>query len=191
MTPFALYVRTGLEHIADLNAYDHILFVVALCAVYDWRSWRSVLILVTAFTLGHSVTLALATLDWITFSSSLIELLIPISIILTCIYNLVSRTNTEAFDRYKYLIALGFGLIHGMGFSNFLKELLGSSGEIIMPLLAFNIGIELGQLIIVAIALTIAYIAMKYAKVNRWNWNVIVSSATLVIALKLLIDLLS
>lgn len=191
MTPFALYVRTGLEHIADLNAYDHILFVVALCAVYDWRSWRSVLILVTAFTLGHSVTLALATLDWITFSSSLIELLIPISIILTCIYNLVSRTNTEVFDRCKYLIALGFGLIHGMGFSNFLKELLGSSGEIIMPLLAFNIGIELGQLIIVAIALTIAYIAMKYAKVNRWNWNVIVSSATLVIALKLLIDLLS
>lgn len=191
MTPFALYVRTGLEHIADLNAYDHILFVVALCAVYDWRSWKSVLILVTAFTLGHSVTLALATLDWITFSSSLIELLIPVSIILTCVYNLVSRTNTEAFDRYKYLIALGFGLIHGMGFSNFLKELLGSSGEIIMPLLAFNIGIELGQLIIVAIALTIAYIAMKYAKVNRWTWNVIVSSATLVIALKLLIDLLS
>lgn len=191
MTPFTLYVRTGLEHIADLNAYDHILFVVALCAVYDWRAWKSVLILVTAFTLGHSVTLALATLDWITFSSSLIELLIPISIILTCIYNLASRRDAATFDRYKYLIALGFGLIHGMGFSNFLKELLGSSGDILMPLFAFNIGIELGQLIIVVIALSVAYIAMRYLKVSRWHWNLIVSCGTLLIALKLLIDLLS
>lgn len=190
MTPFALYVRTGLEHIADLGAYDHILFVVALCAVYDWRAWKSVLILVTAFTVGHSVTLALATLDWITFSSSLIEILIPVSIILTCIYNLVSRQRVATFDRYKYIIALGFGLIHGMGFSNFLKELLGGSSEILMPLFAFNIGIELGQLIIVAVALSVAFIAMRYLKVSRWNWNLIVSCGTLAIALKLLIDLL-
>jgi hypothetical protein len=190
MTDFELYLRTGLSHIADVTAYDHILFIVALCAIYQFKDWKQTLVLVTAFTIGHSITLALATLGIVVFSGEIIEILIPITIMLTCIFNIFTISKEKSNASLKYLLALSFGLIHGLGFSNYLTSLLGEEENIIFPLFSFNLGIEIGQLMIVAIIMILGYIVMDIIKLSKSKWNWIVSSAAFIIATGLLIDLL-
>jgi hypothetical protein len=149
---FTTYFQLGFEHITDLNGYDHILFLIALCAAYRYTDWRSILILVTAFTVGHSITLALAVLNIIPVNAVWIEFLIPLTIFITALKNIVLQQRNQpiaATTKATYALALGFGLIHGMGFSNFLRSLLGD--ELTFPLFAFNVGLEVGQLIIVAV----------------------------------------
>jgi len=182
---FSTYLQLGFEHIADLNGYDHILFIIALCAIYTLREWRKVAILVTAFTLGHSATLALAALDIIPLRPALIEFLIPVTIFLTAMYNVFAHredtaTTEGTFDKrvtWNYVFALFFGLIHGMGFSNFFRSLLlpGEEGELIRQLLAFNIGVEIGQLAIVGLILAASFIAFNLFKVKQREWNLFVS----------------
>lgn len=195
MDDFLIYLRLGFDHITDPRGYDHILFVVALCAVYTIRQWRQVLILVTAFTIGHSITLALATLQLIHYKTALIELLIPVTILITAIINFSfqeprSRSSiTPPTYRYgRYILALVFGLIHGMGFSNYLRSLLGREADIIKPLLAFNIGLELGQLVIVSLILGLAFILIDLFKQSRLRWTLIVSGLVAGMALSLIIN---
>ena len=194
MTEFQLYFDLGKDHILDYkNGYDHILFVIALCALYLSRDWRQVLILVTAFTIGHSVTLALATLNIITYSTKLIELLIPITIVLTCVLNFFYKSddrslNSQKPSYFRYPMAMTFGLIHGMGFSNYLRSLLGKEESIWQPLLSFNIGLELGQLVIVAIVLTISSLLLDVFRVKKHDWNLILSGIVAGVALTLIRD---
>jgi len=143
----------GWEHITDFNGYDHILFIVALASVFRWEDWKKLLLLLTAFTVGHCITLVLSGLSWITISPNLIETIIPLTILFTCIQNI--RTQEEQNSWIQYILVTFFGLIHGMGFSNYFKSLLGSSNEIIFPLFAFNVGIEFGQIMIVGIFLLV------------------------------------
>ena len=193
MGEFELYFKLGLEHIADIKAYDHMVFLLALCALYQLKSWRKVAVLATAFTIGHSLTLALTSLDLISISSDLVETLIPITIIITAIFNLInpsenleSKTFGKAMWRY-YAIALGFGLIHGMGFSSYFSSLLGGEESIIYPLFAFNLGIEVGQLIIVLGILLIGYVVMNVLKMKQINWIHLVSGIAIGIAATILI----
>jgi hypothetical protein len=190
MSEFELYFGLGKQHILDYkNGYDHILFVVALCAVYLMRDWKKVLILVTAFTIGHSITLALATLNIISVNAPLIEFLIPVTIFITAVTN-IFRT-TELSDRTTYVnygFALFFGLIHGLGFSTYLKAILGKVSGIASPLFAFNVGLELGQIIIVAIFLITAFILVDLFTVNRRDWKIVLSSAIAGMALLLIKD---
>lgn len=190
MSEFWAYLLLGFEHISDIKAYDHILFVVALCAIYRLAQWRSVVVLVTAFTIGHSLTLALAAMGIIPVNSELIEFLIPVTILLTCVYNVT--TYAADFDkkslRIKYTLAAFFGLIHGMGFSNYFSMLLGKSQSIVKPLLAFNIGIELGQLIIVLLSLGAAYLAFNLLKIKQREWNLFISGAVAGMALMLIFE---
>lgn len=189
MSEFQAYLQLGFEHITDPNGYDHILFVVALCAIYAFRDWKKVLILITAFTLGHSVTLALATLKLITYSSDVIELLIPITIFITALSNFSENNQVEAKSpKLRYLLAASFGLIHGMGFSNYLRSLLGEQESIIMPLFAFNLGLELGQLVIVGIALGIASLFVEVLRVKRLTWNHLISGIVAGMALSLILN---
>lgn len=186
MSSFELYFGLGKDHILDFrNGYDHILFVIALCAVYMLRDWRKILILVTAFTIGHSITLALATLHIIRVNSDWIEFLIPLTIFITAVSNLFRSevSVNQSSIHLNYFFAAGFGLIHGMGFSNFLREILGKSDRIITPLLAFNLGLELGQIIIVAIFMAITFLAIDLAGVSRRDWKLVISSAIAGIAL--------
>lgn len=194
MDEFLIYGRLGFDHITDPRGYDHILFVVALCAVYALSQWRRVLILVTAFTIGHSITLALATLQLIQYSTNLVELLIPITILITAITNFFYKTPpTEQAalevknSPLRYGLALLFGLIHGMGFSNYLRSLLGHETSIIKPLLAFNVGLELGQLVIVSLILGLAYLTVNRFGVRRHNWNLIVSGIVAGMAISLIL----
>lgn len=190
MTTFGLYLSLGFDHIADLAGYDHILFLMALCAVYSLKEWAKVLILVTAFTLGHTLTLALATLDLIRLSTGLIEFLIPLTIIITGIWNIVQRSGSEhAFShRFKYAIAMFFGLIHGLGFSNYLRSLLGSEQELLLPLFSFNLGLELGQIMIVLVVLLVSFILVNVIGMKRREWNLLLSGASIGVSLILCVE---
>lgn len=193
MTDFEIFLPLGFQHITDLKGYDHTLFVIALCAIYRLKNWKKVAFLVTAFTIGHSITLALATLNLITYSTKLIELLIPITIVLTCLINFFHKSAEYSLDiekpsLFRYPVAVMFGLIHGMGFSNYLKSLLGKEQSIWQPLLAFNIGLELGQLVIVVIVLIISSLILDIFRVKKHNWNLILSGIVLGIALTLIRD---
>lgn len=191
MGEFELYFGLGKDHILDYKeGYDHILFVVALCAMYMTRDWKKLLILITAFTIGHSITLALATLNIIPVKADLIEFLIPLSIFITAVTNII-RTEERLDSRSMYLnygYALGFGLIHGMGFSNFLRSILGKDQSIVKQLFAFNIGLEFGQIIIVAIFLLAAFIIVDIFGATRRDWKLVISSAIAGIALVLMKD---
>src|ERR1700712_167216 len=161
MNDFPLYFGVGKDHILDYkNGYDHILFVVALSALYGVKDWRKVLVMVTAFTIGHSITLALATLQIVTIDSAVVEFLIPLTIFITAVSNLFrSEPSIESRNiQLNYVYALFFGLIHGLGFSNSLRALLGKTQSLFTPLLAFNLGLEFGQIIIVTLFLISSYI---------------------------------
>lgn len=191
MSEFHLYFDLGRDHILDYtNGYDHILFVIALCALYQLRDWKQVLILVTAFTVGHSITLALSTLNIISVKVELIEFLIPVTIFITAGSNIFRNEESMGSRNMQinYFYAAFFGLIHGLGFSNYLKSILGRDRSIISQLFAFNIGLEFGQIIIVVIFLAASFILIDLFGVNRRDWKLVVSSAVAGIALILMKD---
>lgn len=183
---FSTYLQLGFHHILDPQAYDHILFVIALCAAFRPSDWRRIAVLVTAFTLGHSLTLALATLGILAFPVKLIELLIPITILLTAAHNIYFSQRQSSGLASSYGLAAGFGLVHGMGFSNFLRASMfpGQEDQLVSQLLAFNLGVELGQLCIVAAFLLISAVALH--RLEHRNWNIIVSAGVGLLATYLL-----
>ena len=190
MSTFRLYFQLGIEHILDLQGFDHILFIIALCALYTLRDWRKVLILVTAFTIGHSVTLALATMGVFRVNSAWVEFLIPITILITAASNIFRKQ--QGFSSGKlylnYLYAAAFGLIHGLGFSGYLRSLLGRSESITEPLLAFNLGIEAGQILIVTVFLLIAGLLVVAAGVNKREWTLGVAATIAGMAIMLILQ---
>lgn len=190
MSTFQMYLSLGIDHIADIKAYDHILFILTLCAVYHFRQWRKLLVLITAFTIGHSITLALATLKFINVPTNLIEFLIPVTILITALANILQKSGKISLKAhyFKYFLALFFGLIHGLGFSNYLKSLLGKESSIIGPLFSFNLGIEIGQFMIVAIIIFFTWILVDLLGVKRREWNLILSGAGLGISLVIILD---
>ena len=193
MSRFQLFLEMGFNHIADLQGYDHILFILALCGVYLLQQWRQVLILVTAFTVGHSITLALATLNILAVDSALIEFLIPLTIVLTALLNILQKRVqfSRRIHLAKYLTALFFGLIHGLGFSYYLRSMLGQEASIVKPLLAFNIGLELGQIAIVLIILIVAQLIVRLMHAPQREWNLVISGSALGIATVLMLERLA
>lgn len=179
---FLTYLRLGMHHIADLRGYDHILFVAALTVAYRPREWRRLLILVTAFTVGHSITLALATLNLVRVNARLVEAGIAATIVATSLVAIgfVARDQgTESVatrgQRLRYALALGFGLIHGLGFSSFLRSLLGGEASLALPLFSFNVGLELGQLGIVAGVLLVGVAVERGLGLGRRDWVLVAS----------------
>lgn len=175
MGDFGFYLREGFYHITDWKGYDHILFVMALCLPYFLKDWKQVLILITAFTIGHSVTLALSVFNKILIPSTWIEFLIPITIIITALENLFRNNTQPKHVRFRYAAALLFGLIHGLGFSNYLRSMMGKSENIITQLLGFNIGLELGQLLIVLAVLMVSFIFVRLLNIKQREWTVFIS----------------
>jgi len=188
MSEFNLYFNLGIEHILTWEAMDHILFVAALCMRYRWTDWKKVAILVTAFTIGHSLTLALSALQIINASISWIEFLIPLTIAFTALNNILQRKNAEPSKiPVIYFFALFFGMIHGMAYASTFLELEGRDG-LISHLFAFNLGIEAAQLLVVAIVLLISFIFADLLKIPRVGWIKGVSAIILVFSLKMAID---
>ena len=188
MSVFRLYFDLGINHILDFNGFDHMVFIIVLCAIYLLKDWSKVLVLVTAFTIGHSITLALATLRIISVNSEIVEFLIPLTIFITAVSNIIRGKGSGRRIQFNYYLALFFGLIHGLGFSNNLRSLLGSNEDILVQLLAFNIGIEVGQVVIVVVFLFLSFILVDLVKVARRDWRIVISSAGAGIALILLLQ---
>jgi ABC-type antimicrobial peptide transport system permease subunit len=189
MIDFGLFFQMGYEHISDLNGIDHILFVAALCIRYQFADWKKLLWLVTAFTLGHSITLALSIFNIVNYSVNWIEFLIPVTIVITAISNVfVKKFVYKAKFPLIYFFAAFFGLIHGLGFSNYLKSLLSKEGNIIPELLAFNLGLEAGQLVIVLAILFISLIFVQLFKIHRREYLLYVSGGIFAIALQMAIE---
>ena len=183
------YLELGFRHISDLAGYDHILFLIVLCAIYQLHQWRALLVLVTAFTVGHSITLALTSFSVISIKSEVIEFLIPMTIIATAIHNLFIRSTSEISGHARsYWMALFFGFIHGMGFANYFRALLMDESSILIPLLGFNLGIELGQLLFVLLVLGVAYVVTNWLKMPQRDWNTFVSGGGFSLALVLAIE---
>ena len=190
MEEFKLFLILGLEHILDINGSDHILFVIALTALFTVSDWKKVIILVTAFTIGHSITLALATLRVIKFDSDLIEFLIPVTIFLTAFFNLFRKRGAgrSMKAQINYYFAVFFGLIHGLGFSNYLRSLLGKDETIVAQLLAFNIGLEIGQIVIVLLFMIASIILVDIAGVTKRDWRMVISSGVAAIAITMMFE---
>lgn len=197
MSPFATFLRLGIDHILTPDALDHLLFLATLVLGYARGEWRRLLVLVTAFTLGHSVTLALATLGVLLVNPAIVETAIPVTIIVTSVMNVWGQRDdgrpaglrgARRADRAwgRYATALLFGLVHGLGFSTVLRQLLGAEESLLVPLLAFNIGLELAQ-----IAVILLFALVGWTVGERWlgrrGWVLLASGATLALAVQLLV----
>lgn len=189
MNDFVLYLEIGFKHIVDLKGMDHLLFIVALSIRYQFNDWKKLLVLVTAFTIGHCITLVLSIFDIINYSIKWIEFLIPITIVITSISNVfVKKFHFKAKFPAIYFFALFFGLIHGLGFSNYLKSFLGKGESVVFQLLSFNLGLEFGQIIIVLCLLIISLILVSLFKINRREYMLFVSAVSFALALQMAIE---
>jgi hypothetical protein len=189
MDIFKTYLEIGFEHICNLKAYDHLLFVIALVAIYEFKQLKEILILVTAFTIGHAITLALATFEIFTLDTSLVEFIIPCTIFITASINILKgESGSNATPKIKYALAMIFGLFHGMGFSNYLRILLQGEQNIFKPLLGFNLGLELGQICIVLAVLFITLFLFNVMKVAKRDWIMAASGVIAGVSLMLIKD---
>lgn len=185
------FFKLGIDHILDPNGFDHILFVTTLCVLYDTYQWKNTLILVTAFTIGHSLTLALSAMDIVRINPNLVETLIPITIILTAIFNIITVFNKQPRNQsiqINYLLALFFGLVHGLGFSNYFRAIMGRTQDIIKPLFAFNLGVEAGQIIIVACVTLLGFMLVNMAKIPKKYWTTTISMIAIGVSVWLLLN---
>lgn len=189
MQDFWFYLQLGLGHVLDINAYDHVLFLAALALPFTFKSWKSVLMLATVFTLTHCLSLALSTYELVLMDVGLIEFLIPVTIAMTAIFNLLFiKLPTDKKNIGLHLIATAFfGLIHGFGFSNYFKMLMAEEDNKVVPLLGFATGIEFSQVLIVLLVLTISYIVVSMIKFKKKRYVIITSTLILLLTIPMLV----
>lgn len=188
MSDFELFFITGWQHIITIEALDHILFIACLAAIYMLKDWKPVLILVTAFTLGHTITLVLSSLNIIQVPVKLVEFLVPCTIIFTAASNLFVKNFTPKAIRINYLLALFFGLIHGMAFAETLRMMLATDQSFALSMFSFSLGLELGQILIVFGVLLLAQLFVGIMKVNRRDWVLFISAAVMALAVEMAVQ---
>lgn len=188
MSDFWLYFTLGLEHVLDWTAYDHILFLVVLCAAYSFSSWRKLLLLVTFFTLGHTASLLFAHYEIVNVSSAYIEFLIPITILITALFNLFTAGKEHRHQKVVllYIITIFFGLIHGFGFARYYGMM--KQEDSVLPLLEFALGVEASQVIVVGIVLILAFISQMLFRFNKRDWILVISSIVIGMTIPMAIE---
>ncbi len=188
MQDFIFYLSLGWEHIISWDALDHQLFVLVLVAAYSYSDWRRLLILVTAFTVGHSLTLALSVLDVFRFPANWVEFLIPLTIAITSADNILMRNKGSNLMKLNFYLALLFGLIHGMGFANTARLMIAAEQSIAIPLLGFNVGLEIGQVAVVILIMCFEFFLAKIFRLNKKYWMIAVSAIALLVSLKICLE---
>ena len=188
MSDFWLYFQLGLEHVLDWNAYDHILFLIVLVVGYSFSSWKKVLWLVSIFTIGHTLALFLSAYEIVIVDTRYVELLIPITILITAIYNVVTAGKNIQKSNFNllYITTVFFGLIHGLGFSTYFKMIAEGAGKKFWPLIEFALGIETAQVIVVLLVLILGFIMQNVLRFSRKDWIVVTSSIVIGIVLPIL-----
>ena len=190
MSEFWIYFQIGLKHVLDINAYDHVLFLIALAIPYSFYDWKQIVLLVTVFTIGHTMALMLSVFEIVIIKVNLIELLIPITILMTALFNLFSagKSNKKGSINFVFFITLFFGIIHGLGFSNYFKSILGGSASAkLVPLSEFALGIEAAQIVVVFIVLLLSYIVQTVFRFAKRDWTLVMSAFTIGVVIPMII----
>ena len=188
MNDFGFYFNIGWHHIMTLEALDHILFVAALSAIYLLKDWKQVLILVTAFTLGHTITLFLSAKELVRMDIAIVEFLVPCTIAFTAITNLFQKSFTPKAIRINYFLALFFGLIHGLAFAETLRMILATDQSFALAMCSFSLGLESGQILIVLLMLVLAHVLINLFKVDRRHWVIFLSAAVFSLSLQMALE---
>ncbi|KOS06730.1 HupE / UreJ protein [Flavobacterium akiainvivens] len=191
MTDFWLYFTLGLQHVLDIHAYDHVLFLLALTVPYLFKDWRNVLVLVTVFTVGHTAALMLSVYGVLTIKAEFVEFLIPITILTTALYNIFAASKKAAKSgniNFLAITTLFFGIIHGLGFSNYFKVLVAGGDSKFAPLLEFALGIEAAQIIVVMFTLILAFICQEFLRVQKRDWILVLSAFVAGVVIPMIIE---
>ncbi len=191
MSEFWIYFQIGLKHVLDINAYDHVLFLIALTVPYTFKDWKRILLLVSLFTIGHTVALVLSVFGIITVKVNLVEFLIPITILITALYHLFTAGKATKNDGINliFFVTLFFGIIHGLGFSNYFKTILGGSpSSKLLPLGEFALGIEAAQLVVVFVVLVISYIVQTVFRFSKRDWALVMSAFIVGVVIPMIIE---
>ncbi|MCK0155816.1 HupE/UreJ family protein [Cellulophaga sp. F20128] len=190
MEEFLFYTELGLYHVLDFGAYDHILFLTALAIPFTFSSWKNIILLATVFTIAHCFSLGLSSYEVLTVDVALIEFLIPVTILLTALFNIYSAKNKKEIHSIKLHLAATtfFGLIHGFGFSNYFKMLMAEEEDKLTPLLGFATGIEMSQLLILIFALGLTFVVLNLLKVKQRLYVIVASILVIAITIPMLID---
>jgi hypothetical protein len=190
MSEFLLYFKIGLNHVLDIDGYDHVLFLIALTVPYAFKDWKRVLLLVTLFTVGHTLALILSVYEIVIIKASLVEFLIPITILVTAVFHLFTAGKSGKNESITFVsfVTLFFGVIHGLGFSNYFKSILpGSATDKLLPLLEFALGIEAAQIIVVIIVLLLSYIVQTFFRFSKRDWTLVMSAFVIGVVLPMII----
>lgn len=188
MNDFSFYFGIGREHIINLSALDHLLFIAALAAIYMLKDWKQVLVLVTAFTIGHTITLILSTKQWVVVNDKWVEFLIPCTIVITAISNLLQRKFSSRGIRVNYFLALFFGLIHGLAFANTLRMILASDQSFALSMFSFSLGLESGQILVVITVLLLSQLFIGLLHINRKMWVIFLSLIVIAFAIQMIVQ---
>lgn len=190
MADFWIYFQLGLKHIINVFSYDHILFLIALSVPFSFKDWQRILLLVTLFTIGHTMSLLLVVFGIVAIKVSVVEMLIPITILIVALFNLFTagKTNKKESINLIFFVTLFFGIIHGLGFSSYFKSIIGgSTTDKLLPLLEFALGIEAAQLIVVVVMLILSYIVQTFFRFSKRDWTLVMSAFIIGVVLPMII----
>jgi len=190
MSELWLYIKLGFSHVLDWGAYDHVLFLIVLTVGYTFDNWKRILILVSLFTLGHTLSLLLATYNIVSANSGLVEFLIPITILATAIFNIAAPRVGARKTKFGVLYGttMFFGLIHGLGFSNYFKVISSNVDSKVLPLIEFALGIELAQIIVVIFIVLLGVMGQTFSRLSKRDWILVVSSIVIGMVIPMLIE---
>ena len=191
MSEFWIYFQIGLKHVLDINAYDHVLFLIALAVPFSFNDWKRVILLVTLFTIGHTMALMLSVFGIVTIKVDVVEFLIPITILLTALFNLFTagKSSKKESINLVFFITLFFGIIHGLGFSNYFKSILGGTASSkVLPLSELALGIEAAQIVVVFVVLVLSYIVQTIFRFSKRDWTLVMSAFVIGIVVPMIIE---
>jgi hypothetical protein len=191
MSDFWIYFEVGMRHVLNIFSYDHVLFLIALSIPYVFKDWKKILLLVSLFTLGHTLALFLSVYEIVVVKVDIIEFLIPITILITAFFHLftVGKTVKNYSISVVGFITLFFGIIHGLGFATYFKSIIGGTrNSKLLPLLEFATGIEAAQIIVVLIALIVAYCVQTLFRFSKRDWTLMTSSFVIGVVLPMIIE---
>ena len=191
MSEFWIYFNIGLKHVLDINAYDHVLFLLALTVPYDFKDWKKILLLVSLFTLGHTLALLLSVFEIIFIKGNVVELLIPITILITALFNIITSGKSSKKESLTFVafVTIFFGIIHGLGFSNYFKSILaGNATDKLLPLLEFALGIETAQIIVVLVALLLSFVVQTLFRFSKRDWTLTMSAFIIGVVIPMIIQ---
>jgi hypothetical protein len=191
MSDFWIYFQIGLKHVLDIHAYDHVLFLIALAVPFSFKDWKQIVLLVSMFTIGHTLALLLSIFGIIAIKVNVVELLIPITILITALFNLFTagKSSKKESINLVFFITLFFGIIHGLGFSNYFKSILGGSpSSKLIPLGEFALGIEAAQIVVVFVVLVLSYIVQTVFRFSKRDWTLVMSAFIIGVVLPMIVE---